>query len=107
MHTDTTPSMIGHRYVLQTLLGSGGMGSVYRAVDRLTGQVIALKRVTTDLDNLQFSSRDDGGDFKAALTREFAALASLKHPNIISVLDYGFDDLRQPFFTMELLEGAE
>jgi serine/threonine protein kinase/tetratricopeptide (TPR) repeat protein len=44
---------------------------------------------------------------RLTLAREFRLLSSLRHPNIISVLDYGFDDELLPYFTMELLEGAE
>ncbi len=44
---------------------------------------------------------------RLTLAREFHLLASLRHPNIISVLDYGFDDDLSPYFTMELLQGAE
>src|SRR5262249_15985627 len=43
---------------------------------------------------------------RLALAQEFRLLASLRHPNIISVLDYGFDDIGNPYFTMELLENA-
>ncbi len=42
-----------------------------------------------------------------ALAREFRTLASLRHPNIVSVFDYGFESPEQPFFTMELLTAAE
>jgi tetratricopeptide (TPR) repeat protein len=42
-----------------------------------------------------------------ALAQEFKILASLRHPNIISVLDYGFSQAHQPYFTMELLEDAD
>jgi serine/threonine protein kinase len=45
-------------------------------------------------------------DFRLALAQEFKTLASLRHPHIISVLDYGFDKNRQPYLTMELLEDA-
>jgi serine/threonine protein kinase/tetratricopeptide (TPR) repeat protein len=44
---------------------------------------------------------------RLTLAREFRLLSSLRHPNIISVLDYGFDDHLEPYFTMELLEGAD
>jgi serine/threonine protein kinase len=59
-----------------------------------------------------FYAQRDTGDpmaemLRLTLAREFHLLASLRHPNIISVLDYGFDDERSPYFTMELLEGAE
>jgi serine/threonine protein kinase/tetratricopeptide (TPR) repeat protein len=43
---------------------------------------------------------------RLTLAREFQTLASVRHPNIINVLDYGFDDDGQPYFTMELLENA-
>lgn len=98
---------IGRRYVLQEKLGQGGMGTVYRAYDRLTSQTVALKHVTLQKENLQFATRITGMDVEFALAQEFKTLASLRHPYIISVLDYGFDDNLQPFFTMELLEGAQ
>ena len=85
------------------------MGVVYRATDRLTGENVALKRVTVPGQQLQFASRVSLGqsdNFRLALAQEFKTLASLRHPHIISVLDYGFDAQRQPFLTMELLEDA-
>src|SRR5215475_2335464 len=99
-------TIIDRRYDLQEKLGEGGMGEVYRAKDRLTNQTVALKRVTVDGEQLQFASRPASADFRLALAQEFRTLASLRHPNIISVLDYGFDETRQPYFTMELLENA-
>ena len=44
---------------------------------------------------------------RLALAREFRTLASVRHPHIISVLDYGFGPAGQPFFTMELLQNAQ
>ncbi|NWF69220.1 MAG: protein kinase [Chloroflexi bacterium] len=99
--------MIGRRYLLQELLGVGGMGTVYRALDRLTSETVALKQVIASTDRLQFGlskalhSRHPN-DLAVALAQEFKLLSSLRHPNIISVLDYGFHN-SQPFFTMELL----
>jgi tetratricopeptide (TPR) repeat protein len=52
-------------------------------------------------------SNDMAELLRLTLAREFHLLASLRHPNIISVLDYGFDDDLSPYFTMELLSGAE
>jgi len=100
----------GNRYALHEPLGEGAMGVVYRATDRLTGDMIALKRVQIVPKNLQFASRMSGTgntNIRLALAQEFRTLASLRHPNIISVLDYGFDHNGQPFFTMELLENAQ
>jgi predicted ATPase len=95
------------RYILREQLGSGGMGAVYRAEDRLTGQTVALKRVTTPAEQLSFSMRDQFTDLRIALANEFQTLASLRHPHVISVLDYGFLNDGQPFFTMTLLEDSQ
>ncbi len=107
MLPDVRPNIIGERYELADMLGQGGMGTVYRAKDRLNGAQVALKRVLSLPDEKTFSSTFAEGDFRLALAREFKLLASLRHPNIIEVLDYGFDQEQQPYFTMELLENAQ
>jgi tetratricopeptide (TPR) repeat protein len=110
MSNDLLPT-INRRYQLLSRIGSGGMGVVYRALDRLTGQIVALKQVTWIADT-SLASENSKLDLRLILTREFKTLASLRHPHIISVLDYGFgapdeNGQRQPFFTMDLLEDAE
>jgi serine/threonine protein kinase len=72
-------------------------------------QQMALKRVTTPPHQLNFASRADDqspSSIRLALAQEFQTLASLRHPKIIDVLDYGFDAAHQPYFTMELLDDA-
>ncbi len=102
------PHIIAGRYELQDPLGQGGMGIVHRAYDRLTRRSVALKQVTIPPKHLRFATVvGDSHNFRLALAHEFRTLASLRHPNIISVLDYGFDGDRQPFFTMELLEDGQ
>ncbi len=101
------PALFGRRYQTVKMLGQGGMGSVYEALDRLTGKTIALKRVTGLTENQNFTSPNDSMNFRMALAREFKVLASLRHPHIISVLDYGFDEQRQPYITMEIVENAD
>ncbi|MHB8629843.1 MAG: ATP-binding protein [Aggregatilineales bacterium] len=103
----TDKLVIGNRYLLTEKLGEGGMGKVFRAVDRLTGKAIALKQVTTADSDTAATWPDDSTDMRLSLAREFQLLSSLRHPNIIGVLDYGFDDDKQPFFTMDLLEAAQ
>ncbi|CAN5605674.1 hypothetical protein BH10CHL1_BH10CHL1_03310 [soil metagenome] len=92
--------LLGNRYHLIDLIGAGGMGSVYRAVDGLTGETVALKRVVDS------AMQPTTPAFRLALAHEFQALAGLRHPNVITVRDYGFDREQQPYFTMELLPGA-
>lgn len=91
---------LGNRYQLLERLGTGGMGTVFRAYDQLTGQTAALKRVLT----APMQPATTG--LRLALAREFQALATLRHPHVIAVQDYGFDNEQQPYFTMELLPEA-
>ncbi|NDJ35324.1 MAG: protein kinase, partial [Chloroflexi bacterium] len=90
-------TLVNNRYELQRPIGSGGMGIVFYAEDRLTHQPVALKRVVADTEI---------GGKGVALAQEFRMLASVRHPNIISVLDYGFDEEGTPYLTMELLRGS-
>jgi eukaryotic-like serine/threonine-protein kinase len=101
------PKMIGRRYVLRDSLGTGGMGAVYLATDRLTGGSVALKRVIQPDEQPDSASTGNSQDYRLALAGEFKVLASLRHPNIISVLDYGFDEERHPYYTMELVDNAK
>jgi len=103
MDTET----INNRYILKSILGTGGMGAVYRAYDRLNGEEVALKQVTTPPVRLGFASRAGDENLHLALAQEFKTLSSLRHPHIVSVRDYGFDEQRQPFFTMDLLRDAD
>ena len=91
---------IGNRYDLIELLGEGGMGEVYKAKDRLTGEIVALKRVLRKSDDEATHSYD----YRRALAREFRTLSSLRHPHIIGVRDYGFDLEQRPFYTMDFLD---
>ncbi|HLY29256.1 MAG TPA: AAA family ATPase [Aggregatilineales bacterium] len=108
MFGEQTLGALGPRYRTLNLLGMGGMGRVFRALDRLTGQVVALKSVLIPTEHLEIATRTDPQtDFRIALAQEFQLLASLRHPGIIGVLDYGFDNQRQPYLTMELVENAQ
>ncbi len=110
--TTTPETILPTRYRLQDKLGEGGMGIVYRATDRLTGSTIALKQVQVPAKLLAFMSMPPETvrqNMQLALGREFQTLATLRHPHIISVLDYGFvqtDTEPQPFYTMTYLPAA-
>jgi serine/threonine protein kinase/tetratricopeptide (TPR) repeat protein len=106
MPQESTQTFSNSRYTIENLIGEGGMGAVFRATDRLTGHRVALKHVHTPTEILEFNSTSAELEADLALAQEFQTLATLRHPNIISVLDYGFDAERHPYFTMDLLDGA-
>lgn len=98
------PYFIAGRYRLINKIGEGGMGVVYAAYDRLNNQSVALKRVTNFTGESDSDSRSE--EARLSLSREFRALSALRHPNIIEVQDYGFDEAGQPYFTMALLQDS-
>jgi len=79
-------------YTLQKLLGRGGMGEVYQARQRTTGQNVAIKFAIPEKSHLK------------RFWREFRHLQRLKHPNIVQVYAYN-ENFARPYFVMELLPG--
>ncbi len=171
MPSGDSTDLIGGRYRPLNVLGEGGMGRVYRAIDLTTSGVITLKTVRASIGEIGIAQRDEldgsltepslerktategwldrdaetrpvpahpgapvdgapaaedtqttfvpGGsdttavkasersrNLRMALAREFELLPSLRHPNIIGVMDYGFDAAGQPYFTMPLVENG-
>ncbi|MBX3249852.1 MAG: protein kinase [Myxococcales bacterium] len=88
---------IGGRYLLESVLGRGGMASVYRARHVLTDQVVAVKvlhdRFAEDLA------------LRERLAREAQSARTLAHPNVVQIFDVGEADDGVPYLVMELLEG--
>ncbi len=85
------------RYTLLELLGEGGMGIVYRAEDTRLRRQVALKVMRPEL---RFEPQ-----FEERFNREAQLAAGLRHPNIVTVHDFGHEG-DSAYFTMELVEGS-
>jgi serine/threonine protein kinase len=88
--------ILDDRYEILSLLAEGGMGAVYRARRTLLGDEVAIKIVRGD-------PRTQG--LRERFLRESRASARLRHPHIVSILDFNIDDEDHPFLVMELLNG--
>ena len=88
---------IDDRYEIVATLGSGGMGHVYRASRFRLGDEVAIK--------VMQATPDTPPDLRERFFRESRACAQLRHPNIVGLLDFGFDAANQPYMVMELLSG--
>lgn len=88
--------LIGDRYEVLGLIGSGGMADVYKARDSKLNRLVAVKVLRQEF-------RMDK-TFVAKFQKEAQAAAGLSHPNIVSVYDVG-EDANANFIVMELVEG--
>ena len=95
-HRNVVGEVIGGRYELEELIGTGGMSSVYRARDSLLERHVALK--------VLHSHYAEDEDFVERFRREARAVAQLSHPNIVTVIDRGDDGGRQ-FIVFEYVAG--
>jgi serine/threonine-protein kinase len=88
---------IDGRYDVVGVLGEGGMGTVYKVEHTSLQRAFAMKVLRRDL------AREH--DLAARFTQEARATASIKHPNIVAITDFGRlpDDI--PYFVMEMLVG--
>src|SRR5579863_922573 len=83
-------------YEVVALLGTGGMGEVYRALDTRLGREVAVKVLPSGL------AKDP--DRLRRFEQEARTIAALNHPNILGIHDIGTHD-GAPFLVSELLEG--
>jgi len=84
--------VLADRFELERHAGAGGMGQVFRALDRLTGEAVALKVLTDQTQDDRF-------------LREAKVLAELSHPGIVRHVAHGTTRDGEPFLVMEWLEG--
>ena len=89
-------TLLNGRFRLEEKVGSGGMSTVYRAFDETLERWVAIKllhrEISSDSDQLE------------RFRREARAVASLSHPHVVTVIDFGEDD-DHPYIVFEYVEG--
>lgn len=97
---DLTGELIDNRYLLQRILASGGMATIYAGLDTRLDRPVAVKIMHPHLAN------DEA--FVGRFIKEAKATAALSHPNIVSIQDQGWNEGGVPavFIVMELVEGS-
>ena len=88
--------LVAGRFEIERMAGRGGMGAVYRAIDRSTGAPVAVKLLRVGAERL--------GD---RFDRESRLLAELSHPAIVRYLDHGVSDGGERYLVMEWLDGED
>src|ERR1700719_1696471 len=83
-------------YEIQSPLGAGGMGEVYRAMDGRLDRTVAIKVLASHLSS--------SPELKQRMEREARAISSLNHPHICQLYDIGSQD-GTDYLVMEFLEG--
>ena len=91
-----TGTILKDRYVLEDMIGSGGMAVVYRATDRVTGNDVAVKILKDE-----FVADEQ---FRRRFLNESRAISMLRHRNIVSVIDFEFEGNLQ-YIVMEYIDG--
>ncbi|HEX8692666.1 MAG TPA: serine/threonine-protein kinase [Longimicrobium sp.] len=98
-----TGRTLAGRYLIEAVIGRGGMGAVYRAVDERLSRPVAVKVIGTATVDPAEHAR-----LRQRFHREARAAAALHHANVVQVHDFGTDpELDLDFLVMELLRGED
>src|SRR5687768_18058450 len=88
------------RYVIESEIGRGAMGVVFKATDSVLQRTVAVKTVNMALE------REHADKYEARFYQEARAAGGLNHPNIVTIYDIGKSE-RMAYMAMEFLEGEE
>lgn len=89
------------KYRIESILGKGAMGIVYKAFDTIIERHVALKTVRAEL-----LAGDNAADLLARFKREVRAAGRCLHPNIVTIFEYG-EDQGLPYIAMEYIQGQD
>ena len=98
MTTMLEPTILNNRYRLEERQATGGMATIYRAIDLMLERTVAIKILRADLSS--------DPEFRERFRQEAKAAANLSHPNIVTVHDFGLDQ-GQLFLVMEYVPGTD
>ena len=98
MSAELSDGQIFGGYLIAELVGSGGMGLVYRAEQRILGRTVALKVIRPEIA--------ESGDYRARFLREARFAAAVDHPHVVSVFDAGEQDGRL-YLAMQWVDGLD
>lgn len=97
----TPGTLLGGRYEIEELINTGGMGFVYRAHDRLSGKLVAIKEMID-----RFTTRVERKEAIERFNREADMLCKLSHPSIPDFIEY-FVDNKRYYLVMNHIEGQD
>lgn len=95
--TDSLKAELPDRYQVESVLGQGGIGVVFRAKDLFLGKDVAVKTLLSRLSGKQI----------VRFHSEARVLARLSHPNILTALDFQITESGMPFLVLDYIEGED
>lgn len=96
-HDERVGTVLSDRYDILEVIGTGGMGTVYKARQRLINRIVAIKMLHRDLIN--------SSDAIRRFQLEAQAASRLSLPNILTIYDFGLTEEGQPYMVMDYLNG--
>ena len=91
-------TILGERYRIDSLIGSGGMANVYKAYDLIQNRTVAIKMLKKE--------HQDDAEFVRRFANEAQAVLTLSHPNIVASYDVGEDADAGAYIVLEYVEGG-
>lgn len=90
------PDIDSNRYRILSVLGTGAVGTVYKAEDVVLAKIVAIKKLHTSAVSQE----------AVRFQREAKLAGTLDHPNVLSVLDFGLTDKHEPYLVLNFVEGT-